>query len=223
MPVHQQHRPHRHRHHARGARPGHDPLHRGEQDLRHPGDPHQRAAVPPLAARRAARDRRDAPTTPTTAVARHFVAVSTALDKVADFGIDPANAFGFWDWVGGRYSVDSAIGTSLVVAIGPGAVLRAAGRDARHGRALPHHRAGAQRAAADGAAQRLVHQLPRRPDPRRPPLRPAPAPLPGLPAAADDGVQRQERARGTARRSPATPERCSGASPAPTASTRSTS
>jgi len=53
------------------------------------------------------------------AVARHFVAVSTALDKVADFGIDPDNAFGFWDWVGGRYSVDSAIGTSLVVAIGP--------------------------------------------------------------------------------------------------------
>ncbi|MDR6176288.1 glucose-6-phosphate isomerase [Nocardioides zeae] len=53
------------------------------------------------------------------AVARHFVAVSTALDKVADFGIDPDNAFGFWDWVGGRYSVSSAIGTSLVVAIGP--------------------------------------------------------------------------------------------------------
>ena len=53
------------------------------------------------------------------AVAKHFVAVSTALDKVADFGIDPDNAFGFWDWVGGRYSVDSAIGTSLVVAIGP--------------------------------------------------------------------------------------------------------
>lgn len=53
------------------------------------------------------------------AVRRHFVAVSTALDKVADFGIDPDNAFGFWDWVGGRYSLDSAIGTSLVVAIGP--------------------------------------------------------------------------------------------------------
>jgi glucose-6-phosphate isomerase len=52
-------------------------------------------------------------------VAKHFVAVSTALDKVADFGIDPGNAFGFWDWVGGRYSMDSAIGTSLVVAIGP--------------------------------------------------------------------------------------------------------
>jgi len=53
------------------------------------------------------------------AVAKHFVAVSTALDKVEAFGIDPANAFGFWDWVGGRYSVDSAIGTSLVVAVGP--------------------------------------------------------------------------------------------------------
>ncbi len=53
------------------------------------------------------------------AVARHFVAVSTALDKVEDFGIDPSNAFGFWDWVGGRYSLDSAIGTSLAVAIGP--------------------------------------------------------------------------------------------------------
>ena len=54
-----------------------------------------------------------------TAVAQHFVAVSTALDKVADFGIDPDNAFGFWDWVGGRYSLDSAIGLSLVIAVGP--------------------------------------------------------------------------------------------------------
>ncbi|WP_392507577.1 glucose-6-phosphate isomerase [Naumannella halotolerans] len=53
------------------------------------------------------------------AIAKHFVAVSTALDLVADFGIDPANAFGFWDWVGGRYSVDSVIGTSVCVAIGP--------------------------------------------------------------------------------------------------------
>ncbi|MDR0784186.1 MAG: glucose-6-phosphate isomerase [Propionibacteriaceae bacterium] len=53
------------------------------------------------------------------AVAKHFVAVSTALDKVAEFGIDPANAFGFWDWVGGRYSVGSAVGTALAVAFGP--------------------------------------------------------------------------------------------------------
>ena len=53
------------------------------------------------------------------AVARHFVAVSTDARKVSDFGIDPANMFGFWDWVGGRYSLDSAIGLSTMVAIGP--------------------------------------------------------------------------------------------------------
>jgi glucose-6-phosphate isomerase len=53
------------------------------------------------------------------AVARHFAAVSTALDKVAAFGVAPANVFGFWDWVGGRYSVDSAIGTVLAVTLGP--------------------------------------------------------------------------------------------------------
>ncbi|WP_374458178.1 glucose-6-phosphate isomerase [Nocardioides sp.] len=64
-------------------------------------------------------DRLPSGTDASAAVVQHFVAVSTALDKVADFGIDPANAFGFWDWVGGRYSMDSAIGLSLVVAIGP--------------------------------------------------------------------------------------------------------
>lgn len=53
------------------------------------------------------------------AIAKHFVAVSTALDKVAEFGINPNNAFGFWSWVGGRYSVDSAVGTSLAITIGP--------------------------------------------------------------------------------------------------------
>ena len=52
------------------------------------------------------------------AVAKHFVAVSTALDKVEAFGIDPANAFGFWNWVGGRYSVDSAVGLPLVLTLG---------------------------------------------------------------------------------------------------------
>jgi glucose-6-phosphate isomerase len=52
------------------------------------------------------------------AVSRHFVAVSTALDKVAAFGIDPANAFAFWDWVGGRFSLWSAIGLPLALAIG---------------------------------------------------------------------------------------------------------
>ena len=53
------------------------------------------------------------------AVARHFVAVSTNSEKVAEFGIDTDNMFGFWDWVGGRYSYDSAIGLSLMIAIGP--------------------------------------------------------------------------------------------------------
>jgi glucose-6-phosphate isomerase len=53
------------------------------------------------------------------AVARHFVAVSTNATEVAKFGIDPANMFEFWDWVGGRYSYDSAIGLSLMIAIGP--------------------------------------------------------------------------------------------------------
>jgi glucose-6-phosphate isomerase len=53
------------------------------------------------------------------AVRKHMVAVSTNLEAVAAFGIDPANAFGFWDWVGGRYSMDSAIGLSTMIAIGP--------------------------------------------------------------------------------------------------------
>ena len=54
-----------------------------------------------------------------SAVAKHFVAVSTNLEEVARFGIDTDNAFGFWDWVGGRYSMDSAIGLSTMLAVGP--------------------------------------------------------------------------------------------------------
>src|SRR6266436_6245629 len=53
------------------------------------------------------------------AVARHFVAVSTNAEKVSAFGIDTDNMFGFWDWVGGRYSMDSAIGLSTMIAVGP--------------------------------------------------------------------------------------------------------
>ena len=53
------------------------------------------------------------------AVRKHFVAVSTNAEEVSNFGIDPANMFGFWDWVGGRYSMDSAIGLSTMIAIGP--------------------------------------------------------------------------------------------------------
>jgi glucose-6-phosphate isomerase len=54
-----------------------------------------------------------------SAIARHFVAVSTNAEKVTAFGIDPANMFGFWEWVGGRYSMDSAIGLSTMLAVGP--------------------------------------------------------------------------------------------------------
>ncbi|TCB98503.1 glucose-6-phosphate isomerase [Micromonospora zingiberis] len=53
------------------------------------------------------------------AVAKHFVAVSTNAQRVADFGIDPANMFGFWDWVGGRYSLPSAVGLAVMLSIGP--------------------------------------------------------------------------------------------------------
>src|ERR671938_75119 len=52
------------------------------------------------------------------AIARHFVAVSTNAEEVSKFGIDTANMFEFWDWVGGRYSLDSAIGLSLMIAVG---------------------------------------------------------------------------------------------------------
>src|SRR5438034_10494007 len=52
------------------------------------------------------------------ALAKHFVAISTNAEKVSAFGIDTANMFGFWDWVGGRYSMDSAIGLSTMIAIG---------------------------------------------------------------------------------------------------------
>jgi glucose-6-phosphate isomerase len=54
-----------------------------------------------------------------SAVAKHFVAVSTNAERVSEFGIDTANMFGFWDWVGGRYSMDSAIGLSTMLAVGP--------------------------------------------------------------------------------------------------------
>src|SRR4029079_12744074 len=53
------------------------------------------------------------------AIAKHFVAVSTNAEEVSEFGIDTENMFGFWEWVGGRYSMDSAIGLSTMLALGP--------------------------------------------------------------------------------------------------------
>ena len=73
----------------------------------------------------------------TAAVARHFVAVSTNARSGDEFGIDTANMFGFWDWVGGRYSMDSAIGLSTMIAIGPEEFARC-WRVPRDGRAFPH-------------------------------------------------------------------------------------
>jgi glucose-6-phosphate isomerase len=77
------------------------------------------------------------------AVAKHFVAVSTNTAKVAAFGIDPANMFGFWDWVGGRYSMDSAIGLSTMLAVGPDhfrAMLRGFHQMDEHFRRAPFER-----------------------------------------------------------------------------------
>ncbi len=77
------------------------------------------------------------------AVARHFVAVSTNTEEVAKFGIDTANMFGFWDWVGGRYSMDSAIGLSTMIAIGPEnfrAMLAGFRSVDEHFRASPFHK-----------------------------------------------------------------------------------
>ena len=67
---------------------------------------------------RSARDWALAALGATRAVAKHFVAVSTNAEKVSEFGIDTDNMFGFWDWVGGRYSMDSAIGLSTMLAVG---------------------------------------------------------------------------------------------------------
>ena len=88
------------------------------------------------------------------AVAKHFVAVSTNADGVAKFGIDTANMFGFWDWVGGRYSMDSAIGLSTMLAIGPDSFREMLERLPPDGRALPHCAVRAESAGADGTAVR---------------------------------------------------------------------
>ena len=101
------------------------------------------------------------------AVAKHFVAVSTNAERVAEFGIDTANMFGFWDWVGGRYSMDSAIGLSTMVAIGPANFreMLAGFHDMdEHFRTAP---LGREPAGPDGPARGLVRRLLRRPDRRR--------------------------------------------------------
>ena len=128
-----------------------------------------------------------------TSVAKHFVAVSTNAEGVGKFGIDTANMFGFWDWVGGRYSMDSAIGLATMLAIGPEnfhAMLDGFHQMDEHFRTTPFERNlpvllgllglwytdffGAQTVAVLPYEQYLKR-------------------FPGLPAAVDDGEQRQAR------------------------------
>ena len=129
-----------------------------------------------------------------SAVAKHFVAVSTNLEEVAAFGIDTDNAFGFWDWVGGRYSMDSAIGLSTMLAIGPERFREMlAGFHAmdEHFRTAPPEQnlpllmglLGVWYTDFFGAA-----------DGRGAALRPVPRALPRLSPAAHDGVEREVRA-----------------------------
>jgi len=129
------------------------------------------------------------------AVGRHFVAISTNAEEVASFGIDTAHMFGFWDWVGGRYSMDSAIGLSTMIAIG---------RIPRDGRALPQRPVRAEPACPESAAVDLVQRLLRRADRGGAALRPVPQAVSRLPPATHHGEQRKaDRPGRRARRRPA--------------------
>ena len=143
--------------------------------------------------------------------------------EVAKFGIDTANMFGFWDWVGGRYSMDSAIGLSTMLAIGPDNfrdMLAGFHEMDEHFRTAPFEQ---NLPVLMGLLALLVQRFLRCADGRRAALRAVPQTLSGLSAAVDDGEQRQARhaRRDTGRRTP--PARSTGASRARTASTPSTS
>ena len=168
------------------SRPGGDAVHRLLQDVHHAGDHDQRAERAKLAT-----GRHEAATS--AAIARHFVAVSTNAEEVAKFGIDTANMFGFWDWVGGRYSMDSAIGLSTMLAIGPDnfrAMLGGFHDMDEHFRSAPFER---NLPVLLGLLARLVQQLLRRTDGGRAALRAVSEALSGLSPAADHGEQRQAR------------------------------
>ena len=186
VPVRVERRRHRPRRGDARPRPGGDALHRVVEDVHDAGDDDQRAERARLVARAGS-------AATSTAVAKHFVAVSTNAEKVSAFGIDTANMFGFWDWVGGRYSMDSAIGLSTMIAIGPDhfrAMLDGFHRMDEHFRTAPFEKnlpvlMGLLTVwytdffgAADGGGA-AVRELPEA--------------LPGLPPAADDGEQRQAR------------------------------
>ena len=118
-------------------------------------------------------------------VAKHFVAVSTNADEVAGFGIDTANMFEFWDWVGGRYSMESAIGLSTMIAIGPEHF-----RDMLDGFHQMDEHSGLRPSSAtcrcSWDSSSVEQRFPRRGNHGGPTLRPVPEALPGLSPAIDD-------------------------------------
>ena len=142
--------------------------------------------------------------------------------RVAEFGIDTANMFEFWDWVGGRYSVDSAIGLSLMLAIGAEQFSRVACRLPRDRRALPHRAVRAEPASAPRADRRLVHQLLRRRDAGDPAVQPVPRAWRRI-CSSSTWRATASRSTSTGGGSTTRPVRSSGASRAPTGSTRTTS
>ena len=113
--------------------------------------------------------------------------------RCSEFGIDTENMFGFWDWVGGRYSYDSAIGLSLMIAIGAEQFAEMLAGLPRDGRALPDRALRAQPARAPRAHRRLVRRLLRRADRGDPALQPVPRPVPRVSPAARHGERRQVR------------------------------
>jgi glucose-6-phosphate isomerase len=123
----------------------------------------------------------------------HFAAVSTALDKTAAFDIDPARVFGFWDWVGGRYSVWGGRGPAADDRHRSRTLRRVPDRRARDGPPLRGGAAHREHARPTGAGRDLAPQRHGLSVPRRAPLRPAPRPAPRLPPAARHGEQRQVR------------------------------
>ena len=157
------------------------------------------------------------------AVAKHFVAVSTNADEVAKFGIDTANMFEFWDWVGGRYSFDSAIGLSLMVAIGPdafGEMLAGFHAMDEHFRTAPIEQ---NLPMLLGLDRHLVRQLLRRRDRRGPPVQPVPRRTCPRTSSSSRWRATASRSTATASGSSGRPARSCGASRARTASTPTTS
>ena len=132
------------------------------------------------------------------AVAKHFVAVSTNMDEVGAFGIAPENVFGFWDWVGGRYSMDSAIGLSTMLAVGPEhfhEMLAGFHAMDEHFRTAPFEAnlPVLLGLLASGTATSSARRL------RRDALRAVPEAVSRLPPAAHDGIERQARHAGRRR------------------------